>query len=174
MGRDKALIEIDGVALVERISAILLEAGCCRVVAVGPRRLAAAVPHVDDRHPGEGPLGGILTAIAAASSSAADAVLVVACDLVDLDPATVSTLLEAADPLIVSSRSAADAVVARSTRLEPLCAVWSLGCAVVLQRHFDSGERAVHRALDGVSVIEVAVTADVVRNVNTLDDLRSE
>jgi len=174
MGRDKSLIEIDGIALVERTAAALLAAGCRDVVAIGPQHLAATVPNVDDHHPDAGPLGGILTALATAASSGADAVLVVACDLPGLDATTLSHLLGAVRSMAQPETTTPEVVMARSAGLEPLCAVWSRACEPVLQRHFDNGERAVRRALVGIAVTEVAVPAAAVRNVNTPDELRSE
>lgn len=188
MGRDKALIEIGGVSMVERAAATLLRAGCDPVVAIGRRHLAASVIHVDDDTPGEGPLGGILTALGRASSSGAPAAMVVACDLPDLDSTTLSSLLATAVALFQPdsqpehphpvrrdhASEPAFAVIARSDRLEPLCAVWSSACAPVLQRHFDSGVRAVHLALEGLAVTELEVSKASVRNVNIPDDLRTE
>ncbi len=175
MGRDKALIEIDGVALVDRIAATLRQGGCADVIVVGPQRLAGSNLHIDDLAPGEGPLGGILTALRAAASAGADGVFVVACDLPGLDCSTVSALLEVAGTLMPSTTGTLPSVVvARSDRLEPLCAVWSPGCSTVLQHHFDRGERSVIGALSAISTIsaiEVPVDSRALRNANVPDDL---
>ena len=63
-----------------------------------------------------------------------------------------------------------DAAVARSDRAEPLCAVWSSALHRCYGPDFEAGERAVHRAIEGLDVAWVPVPATL-RNVNTPDDL---
>lgn len=69
MGCDKALIEIDGRPMAARVADALRAGGCAPVLAVGGdgHALAAVglVP-VTDRWPGEGPLGGLATALSVA------------------------------------------------------------------------------------------------------------
>src|SRR5258706_3748293 len=94
MGRDKALIAVDGVPLAVRAATVLRDAGASAVVAVGGDIDALEALGLDarpDLYPGEGPLGAILTAFDAAST---DLVVVLACDLPSVDPATVRRLLE--------------------------------------------------------------------------------
>jgi len=167
MGRDKALIEVAGVTMAQRVAAVLQRAGCANVVAIGPPHLAAGLPVVPDEHPGEGPLGAILTALHAAAPHPA---LVVACDLPWLDVTTLRSLLSATDhpPL---DRPAAQVVMAVTHQREPLCALWMPDAADALQRAFDAGERAVHRAVAQLVVAEVVVDPDALTNVNTPDDL---
>jgi molybdopterin-guanine dinucleotide biosynthesis protein A len=161
MGAPKSLIPIDGVPMARRVADAMRRAGCGRIVAVGPRHLAAGLRTVPDRHPGEGPLGGILTALGAASG---DPVVVAACDLPWLDASAIEALLAHVDDDV-------DVVVARTSRLEPLCALWQPSAAAPVQRAFDGGERAVHRALKGVRVLAAAVAEGALTNVNTPADL---
>ena len=165
MGRDKALIEIDGAPLVERVARVLAAAGCARVVAIGPPESSGRVTQVDDLAPGAGPLGGILTALSLATPA-----IVVACDLPRLDVDTVNALDDAAAAAVAAGRQV-DAVMARSDRPEPLCAMWFGRSGEHLQRRFDDGERAVHRAIVGLDVIFVDVSAAVLHNVNRPEDL---
>ncbi len=68
-GIDKALVEVGGVAMARRVADALRAGGAEPVVAVGGDRSALGrigLDGVDDRHPGEGPLGGVCTALAAA------------------------------------------------------------------------------------------------------------
>jgi molybdenum cofactor guanylyltransferase len=74
MGRDKALLVVDGVPMVRRVVDAARTAGASSVLCVGSpltpggRALvadAAGVPAVEDRWPGKGPLGGIVTALGA-------------------------------------------------------------------------------------------------------------
>jgi len=96
MGRDKATLEIDGVAMARRVADALIAAGCAPVVAVGgdaTRLGAIGIPVVDDDWPGEGPLGGIITAL---RHSERAAVVVAACDLPWLDAPTIERLVATA------------------------------------------------------------------------------
>ncbi len=163
MGRDKAMVAVDGVAMARRMADLLLEAGCTDVVAVGgdaPGLADAGVDFVADRYPGQGPLGGILTALSYSAPC-----LVVACDLPQLGSVS---LIE-----VVATLGSHDSAMARSDRPEPLCAAWSASAAGPLQRQFDSGERAVHRAIAGLDVAWVRLPAGELRNVNTPEDLRN-
>lgn len=163
MGVDKAALEIDGVPMARRVVDVLFAAGCRPVIAVGGDATALGrlgLDVADDEFPGDGPLGGIVTALAVGAPTA-----VVACDLPDLRPATVAALIAAVD--------GHDAAVAFSDRPEPLCAVWAESAAAVLRDRFVSGERAVHRALAGLDIAWVSVEPAELRNVNTPGDLRT-
>ncbi|HLM64354.1 MAG TPA: molybdenum cofactor guanylyltransferase [Acidimicrobiales bacterium] len=66
MGQDKAFLVVEGEAMVVRVARALRGAGAGEVVAVGGdaaglRGLGLA--HLPDDHPGDGPLGGVLTAL---------------------------------------------------------------------------------------------------------------
>jgi molybdopterin-guanine dinucleotide biosynthesis protein A len=107
-------------------------------------------------------LGGIATAL---GTTAADAVMVVACDLPSLSADTVRTIIAA------SRTETSRVIVARSSRLEPLCAVWPRAVAEVVGEVFHSGGRAVAAALDRLEVSEVAVPVSDLRNLNTPADV---
>ena len=79
-------------------------------------------------------------------------VAVLATDLPDVTPETVVALVDAV--------GGHDVAVATTGRLQPLCAVWRVArCAAVVASAFASGERAVHRVLAGLEVVEVPVAA---------------
>ncbi len=81
MGRDKALIEVDGVAMARRVADALRAGGCSRVLAIGGEAEALAalgLEPVADRWPGEGPLGGLATALLAADDG--DVLVLAPCD----------------------------------------------------------------------------------------------
>jgi len=165
MGRDKALIEIDGLAMTQRVADALADAGCAPVVAVGGDRVrltALGLEVITDRWPGEGPLGGIITALSATGT----ATCVVACDLPWVSSVALRRLLE-----VATSAGNADVVAASTGRLEPLCAVWLPSAAVLLADAFDAGERAVGRAMEALRVETLDVDAGDLRNVNTPADL---
>lgn len=187
MGRDKATLTVDGSAMAARVAAALREGGCDPVIGVGGDPVALrriGVDTVADLAPGEGPLGGIITALTAltalpgcgpngvvADRSAdrpdrVDAVFVAACDLPWLTADTVAAVCDG-----LAEHDGADVAVAVGDRREPLCAVWTTSALPVLLATFDSGVRAVHRVLDRFDVVEVMVDASTVTNVNSPAEL---
>ncbi len=108
MGRDKAMVEVDGVPMAGRVAAALRAAGCHPVLAIGgdaPALAAIGLDAVADDHPGEGPLGGILTALRCFEPmpASAQAVVIVSCDVPWLTPAVVRALVDA--PVATTSSS---------------------------------------------------------------------
>lgn len=133
MGTDKGLLMAD-VAV-----AALRAAGIGEVVRIG-----GAAGDIPDDHPGEGPLGGILTAL---RRSTGDVVVVLACDLPAIDGPTVAAVLAALGP---DDDAAAPAG-------EPLCAAYRRSCLPGLERLFADGERSPRRALASLRVRTVEV-----------------
>jgi molybdopterin-guanine dinucleotide biosynthesis protein A len=169
MGRDKATLDVDGVPMAGRVAAALRAAGCAAVVAIGGDPLALAPVGLDvvgDDHPGEGPLGGILTALRwfGSRAEAKARVVVVSCDVPWIAADDVRRMIDAPAP-------AGAVVVAHSTRREPLCAVWPLPPPPSVVAAFAAGERAVHRALATLEVVEIGVDPAALRNVNTPTDV---
>lgn len=96
MGRDKALIPVEGRALASRVADALRSGGAHRVVCIGGDRTALVglgLEFVADEQPGSGPLGGLMTALGRATADGATVLVISACDHPDLDRSTVSTLL---------------------------------------------------------------------------------
>jgi molybdopterin-guanine dinucleotide biosynthesis protein A len=154
MGRDKAAIEVDGVAMADRVAAALAAAGASAVVRVG-----GPAGDVADDHPGEGPLGGVLTALRWA---AAEQVLVVApCDLVSPAPAAFAALVDAlgGSAAAVPDPDRPLPLALRPAALEPLAAA------------FGAGERSLRRALAAVAVVAAAVEPAAVADADTADEL---
>jgi len=164
MGTDKATLLVDGTPLAERVAAVLDAAGCGPTFFVGgdaARLGATGRTVVADRWPGEGPVGAIVTALAHAQSCGADAVVVAACDLVDLTPAAARSVATAPG----------DVVVADSGRVEPLLSRWSVDAAERLEALFAS-VRSAAAAAEALGAVDVAVDPAALRNANTPDDLR--
>jgi molybdenum cofactor guanylyltransferase len=171
MGRTKALIEIDGVPMATRVAAALRSAGCADVVAYGgdPDELSPlGVPVVPDRYPGSGPLGGVLGVLELFEQYDAEVagIFVVACDLPALTGRSVAPMVRA-----VRDRPVVDVVVARTSAIEPACAIWSRKAVAPLRRWFGEGERALHVAIGRLDSVEVDVDPEALRNINTPDDL---
>lgn len=137
MGKDKAIVRIDGVPMAERVAGALRRAGAAQVVRVGGERAGPDVDWVPDDHPGEGPLGGLLTALGHAQH---DLVVVLACDLVDPSAAAI-------ERLVGRAAGHAAAVPEARGRAQWLHAAWSVRrCLVALRAAFDEGERSLHGA----------------------------
>ena len=151
MGRDKAFVHYGGHPLADIARVALVEAGAHEVFSIGGdlgrlRRLGfAAIP---DDHAGEGPLGGLLTALRAAAS---DWVVLLACDLPLASSETVRELLDHAGDGI-------DVVVPLlAGRPQPAHGVWRRDCRAVLGERFAAGERRLTAALDHLRVRQVTV-----------------
>lgn len=162
MGRDKTQISVAGTTLAHRVAQVLADAGCDPVVAIGGVH-QPPLASIADRFPGQGPLGGIITALGQFPSS--DAVAVLAADLGTVDAASVQALIAE----VINGN--ADVAVAFSGRREPLCAVWSPICLTYLEAAFRAGLRAVHSALLQLEVVEVAIDPRLMTNVNSPADL---
>jgi molybdopterin-guanine dinucleotide biosynthesis protein A len=158
MGRDKAMLPFRGSTLSQAI-AREVEAAAGSVVLVGNPDLG-----IPDRYPGEGPLGGILTAL---EHSAADWNLIVACDMPSVTAQFLSLLLRTA------RERDADVLVPRgpSGRPEPLCAVYHRRALAGLQAHFARGTRKVTVALESLATVSLEVSeVALFQNLNTPED----
>jgi len=167
MGHDKALVEIDSVAMAARVAAALAGAGCDPVILQGGDAEALAALGLSvapDSRPGEGPVAAIADALAAA---APDDVVVSACDLPWLDSATVADLLTVAD-----ASPDADVVVAGDEDGTHLVGVWRMRGREPLAGLLAEGVRSYRGALARLATIHVPVPPAAVANVNTPEDLR--
>ena len=164
MGTDKATYEVEGIAMANRVADAATEAGASQVLLIGGTQAKSKSLRGDwkkDSFPGEGPLGGVITAL---KHSDHDAVVVLSCDMPFITSSVIHSLVRALDD--------AQATVGRTDRLNWLCAAWSKSeCLTTLQSVWKRNERAVHRAAVLLDVAEVPVPAVAVRNINTVADL---
>lgn len=163
MGQTKALVEVDGTPMALRVARALRTARCEEIFLVGGDSAelgGLGLTVVADLHPGDGPVGGVLTALRHAST---DHVLIVACDLPYLTPATTQQLVAAADARRV--------VVATTDRIQPTLALWPSSALEVVEQAFESGARSMRRLLDDFDVIGVPVEPADVVNINSPSDL---
>lgn len=164
MGSDKATFEVDGIPMAARVAEAARQAGAQEILLIGGTQARAKKltgVWKKDAFPGQGPLGGVITALKAASH---DSVVVLSCDMPFITDAVVVSL--------VRGLSDAQASVGRTDRLNWLCAAWSKSeCLPTLQSVWKREERAVHRAAVLLDVAEVPVPAMAVRNVNQPSDL---
>src|SRR3984885_4459129 len=131
MGRDKALLEIDGVSLLARAADLLKSVVGVSIIVASPGLYRSlGLPMVADDWPGFGPLGGIATALRV---STADWNLIIACDLPYLTKEWLAFLVGRA------LKSKAEAVVPMNERgAEPLCAMYHR-----------NAEKRIHAAVEG-------------------------
>ena len=174
MGRDKALLALDGSALVRRAASVLSAVCEQTVLAVAPGRRYSSVPlvHVEDRLADCGPLAGLEAALAWAAPRS---VLVLACDLPRVEAALLRRLLGAGGGSLPASRPCAR-LASRDERLQPLCGLYSAACGEVFSELLDNGERSVLRALESIDSMRVAfddIDPDPFLNVNTPADFES-
>lgn len=167
MGADKATFEVDGVMMAQRVALAAHDAGADEVLVVGGSQARAKgidATWKKDAYPGEGPLGGVITALKSASN---DCVVVLSCDMPFLTSSVITSL--------VGALPDAQAAVGRTDRLNWMCAAWSRDeCLSTLQNVWKRNERAVHRAAVLLDVIEVPVPAVAVRNINSPADLEAD
>jgi molybdopterin-guanine dinucleotide biosynthesis protein A len=168
MGRDKALLPFRGGLLAESVArAVELAAGSATLVGHPRRYRGLGFPVLPDAYPGQGPLGGILTALRHAS---ADWNLVVACDMPGLSAEFLRRLLDAAE----RSATHALAPAGPSGRPEPLCAVYHRRALPAIEAAFASGARKASAALEEVGAAVLPfLEVTPFQNVNTPEEWAS-
>lgn len=166
-GSDKALAEVGGITLLDRAISTLREV-CDDVVVVSsnPEHDGWGRVRIPDLREGEGPLAGVEAALRHAERTGAARVMVLACDLPEVEVRSVRLLVEASDdvPAVALER-------AGPPGFEPLCAVYWTSCVHETSRLLDAGIRGAHRLLETVDGAVVGRSGPVLTNVNTEDDL---
>jgi molybdopterin-guanine dinucleotide biosynthesis protein A len=144
MGRDKALLEIGGQAMLARIVGRIRPLFDELSIVGGDAGSYGSfgVPVRPDVRPGCGSLGGIFTALAGASSPA---VFCVACDMPFVNADLVAYLLETMEE---NKFQAVIPVV--NDEPEPLCAVYSRLALPVIERDLDAGVRRIKDTLSSL------------------------
>ena len=170
MGRTKAFIEIDGLPMAVAASQALEGGGARPTVIVGgaqDRFEALGLEWVADEFPGEGPLGGVITAIRH-HRAVADGIVILPCDLLYPSPDAVRALAEALDASVV-------AVPVVDGRPQWVHAAWRVDALPVLEAAFGDGVRAIRHAIDPIDVAMVSGGhPDWYVDADSPDDLPSE
>ena len=175
-GKDKALVELGGKTILARTTELV--ASVCSeamIVAAEGKYPGAPAPPLADRWPGQGPLGGILTALQSSALRGSESTwnLIVSCDMPFLTREWLEFLCRRAEC------SAKQVLVAESANgLEPLCACWKTAGMPAVQAAFDSGVRKVTEAMKRLpmEVLDVSVwkrfdtEGRLFWNMNTLAD----
>lgn len=177
MGTDKASIKFGVESLLGRACRTALESASCVVVVAACGQLLPPLPSeviVDrDQFSNAGPLGGLLTGLKR-----------VQCELNDTVFPTASVWVSSCDTPFIDAefiqalhcqRDCFDVICVESEgRVNPLNAVYSMGCLAVLERLFLAGERRAMALLDAVNTKTVPLSdicngraIDFLLNVNT-------
>jgi molybdopterin-guanine dinucleotide biosynthesis protein A len=159
-GTDKALVRLGGKTMLQRTGELLAKVcGDVSIVAAEGNYADAPWPRIADRWPGQGPLGGILTALHHLRTTDSGVqgrdgerdscpfALILSCDMPFL---TADFLRFLTDRALASE--AAIIVPEAANRLEPLCACWCSAATVGIQTAFDAGCRKVTEAMKHVSM----------------------
>lgn len=170
MGRDKALIELDGVPLLKRICAAAKQ--CTDSIYVVTswsdryRSIVSDVTWIEESSP-RSPIIGFAEAFEQIS---ADWVLLLACDLPNLNGETLQDWMQQLD---VESETIA--VVPKSTKgWEPLCGFYRSNSLPSLKAYLQSGDRSFQDWLDRETVQELQVSdRRVLLNCNSPEDLEN-
>jgi len=133
MGRDKALLPLDGATMIEQIAGrVRAAAGSVTIIGPVEKYGKLGFPVLPDAVEGCGPLGGVYTALA---NTHAEWNLIVACDMPEVTVEFLVSLLQAA------AVAQADCLVPETDgQTDPLCAVYR-GSVLA------AAESAIHRKL---------------------------
>jgi molybdopterin-guanine dinucleotide biosynthesis protein A len=165
MGRDKALLELHGVTLVE-IALRKLRAVCEDVaIAGGSAELARFGRVIGDETPGMGPLGGV---VAALEQSRYERNLILGVDMPFVPVKVLEKLVELGGREMVLLAEA-DGYV------QPLCGVYSRSALPGLRRELGAGRLKLKdaiKAVGGDAYVRIGEESWF-RNLNTPDDFRA-
>jgi molybdenum cofactor guanylyltransferase len=161
MGRDKALLPIDGSVLVERTAEVVrAAAGSVTLIGAPGRYSHLGLPVLPDLVPDGGPLCGLHTAL---KITRADWNLVVACDMPGLTVAFLGDLLAAAQQL-----GCACLGPQTDSGLHPLCAVYHRRSADAVEFAIQHKSLKMHDLLKSLGAVSWPVAdASLLENVNT-------
>jgi molybdopterin-guanine dinucleotide biosynthesis protein A len=171
MGQDKAALVLDGMTLLQRVTATMQAIFPKVIVSVRQLRAEVEVTQVCDEQPGNGPLAGLISGLAQAESPW---VFAVACDMPFVTEAVVLHL--------ATFRAGHQAVVPLVGGYpQPLAAFYSSSALETMRATLAAGERSVRAALEKMEVRYVSeaelCTADPLLrsffDLDTPDDLRA-
>lgn len=170
MGTDKARLALDGTPMAHLVERALFDGGAGTVVLVGGGADSNGNDDRDgavaDRWPGEGPLGGLATAVLhGAGTDGIEIVVVAACDQPDLSAeliASLSTSLHGAPPQVVGS-----AVRTPDGRRHPFPSAWRTRAGEALAALVEAGERRADAGFGLGPIVEVIAPAETVDDLDT-------
>ena len=166
MGRDKALLELDGETLIE-LALRKLVAVCAEVaIAGGSAELERFGWVIADGTPGRGPLGGI---VAALEQSVFECNLFLAVDMPFVP-------VEALRALVAVAGGAEMVVLAQAEGyIQPLCGVYSRRALPLLRNELAAGRLKMKNAVAATGAVAYVQFAELgwFRNLNTPEEFRA-
>lgn len=168
MGRDKARIKLDGVALLERVikkgerhfdEVVLLSGG--NHYDVSNRQLV-------DKLPDAGPLSGLLEALKDSNEAGLNQCGIIP---VDLPNVSVSTVEKLANEHLGGNQEAR--LLASVEGLQPLAGIYSTGIIDRLQVYLNNGNRMVFGFVNQLNYSTITVNEQELKNINRPDDLKN-
>jgi molybdopterin-guanine dinucleotide biosynthesis protein A len=169
MGRDKALLDDGRGPLLARLASLGLHCDL-PVLVIGRLRPPGwplpEVRFIPDEQPGQGPLGGLATALVHAPR-----VLLIACDLPALTAQALAWLTSLSNELPLAD----GLVTERDGLIEPLFACYTARCLPAVRQRLASGQRALHRLIADGDFRRVPLPAPLwpaLVNINTPEDWR--
>jgi molybdopterin-guanine dinucleotide biosynthesis protein A len=164
MGRDKALLPVDGQSLLERTAEkVRAAAGSVTLIGAPERYVHLDLPAVADMVEDCGPLGGLYTAL---KITTAEWNLLVACDMPGLTAALLASLLRAARQC-----QSACLVPQTASGLHPLCAVYHRSALASVESAINHKCFKMHDLLKVIGAISWPVSdASLLDNANTPAD----
>jgi molybdenum cofactor guanylyltransferase len=181
MGQDKALLEIEGIALLQKVGEVALACSDrVYIVTAWPQRyqhlpIANKCQFLKEIDP-QGPLIGFRHSLSQAVNLASPNpfwVLLLACDLPNLEAGVLGTW-------IAQLRWLPDSVLAylpqhvshhQTKQWEPLCGLYRSDCLVSLQKFIDCGGKSFQKWLTQIEVAEIpSINAQMLFNCNTPAD----
>ncbi|SVB47901.1 uncharacterized protein METZ01_LOCUS200755 [marine metagenome] len=170
MGSNKALIEINGEPMVSKVAGSLNRAGVMNLKIVGGDSKAFTfLGHecLADEYPGEGPLGGIITALNYFKNKGKKHVLVVACDLPNISTDLISKMVENS---LKNPKSVVVPLV--EGHLQWMHVLWPTGVLSTLLKSFSNGVRAPWRASKDLPLSRIeGIDPQVLFDVDRPEDL---
>jgi molybdopterin-guanine dinucleotide biosynthesis protein A len=172
-GRNKALVEVDGIRLIDRVTGVMSSIFHHLMLSTNtPQEYAyLQLPMFEDVIKGLGPIGGILTGLESISDEAG---FFVACDMPFLNRELVRYM--------VGAREDFDAVVPRvGWKIEALHALYTKRCIPAIRELIDSGERQTIKFFQKVRIKfieeeEIRTFDPELRsffNINSLEELHN-
>jgi molybdenum cofactor guanylyltransferase len=148
-GRDKALVEFGGAPLLLQLASILRSCAANVAIIGGVQKYSALDPHLhvlEDRWPGEGPLGGIITALENTRATAPPTRwnVILSCDMPFVTAEWLAAMMEFTREI---SHNTKIVFPLSDHGPEPLCACYRTDAVDELKTQFDQGVRKVTQAL---------------------------
>jgi len=169
MGRDKAMLDHPQGGTFRSHAVGRLAPLCAQVFLAGRCAEPTDVPTLTDSVADAGPVGGVATALRQATDQSLDAVLVTPVDMPFL---TTDDLRILCDTWSEHPDDIHVAVSGDQQRMEPLVAIYPVGCLSAIDHLARGEDRSLSRWIPTQAHHRVSLRSESCRNMNTPEDLR--